>query len=940
MSPPSQSLESFFYVCSNQNGTTRSITFPCEASGTEDRILEVANSLAFICVTGSRGKGEVYATAIRTEGSDSAVIYLAENDGVPDSTVKYLRSVLEQLTAISRSQPDGRDRSLGLDDVIRLADEQELGTTILRHTFPKFLNSLTKRDAVWDTRVAAIRDQLAESPDELKSFARIEKGLSVIYNGATLYKAHTDDTTLKGVYESISMLEGFIRRRTSSDKLSVLLQKLDRTAVHPWSAKSDFVDNDLELDVDSITAFLTWNSSAGFSMTRFIYRIIAVNIHIRRLLRLAVSHTYKSLFAKEPSIHCCPRAEISIYVEPAALTDHLQLDGLIPRYDSGAKVKGPLHAELSVFTALLHDFCEGRSAPYWAIGVSKLMCVGCHTLIAKAFPRVLQEHPIGLKPFAVQGTHGKMYYPWVAPDLKFATTILYCDLDHKIRECCKEILVNALKEYAEQRRLSDRSGTSDKKVSETQSTNVAFHFLPASPGRRVSTAHRIWNDRPESERGMTPLALLYHPFGKFQDISKGIAAYGVDSEDFPAVSALLHLFRVASLHQLGYSPLFTYSFTPPLPEFSEGMKDEVRLTGRRLSRLRPTPFGRSTAVYAGVLDGRSVVIKLSFISEGREWRERIVIEALHALSVEQPTGPTYAPKLLGSFAAVGYDRPKSFECLTKSKRKAVDLEDVPALVIRHHEIMVFDSSTDGRKLTELSAAEFLTMAKQLFEAILGAYSRRVLHRDVSINNIRATSRLVLYDWEIGRLVAESPLDPQGTVAGTLDTMSVASLNNNPPLPHDGIESAVYVLLKVLTQSFVPPENQKGNWEEILEDYHWDNPDIRLRTLSDIRMAMWNGHLSDDSLIDETLHILALAGHEARAKLIVALLSLSLPAKREPVKHAPVAHWWSPKLTRIDGSDYERVLSSLEKLVEEAIRAVDSVDADDLVKGWIQKPAAN
>ncbi|KAJ7223121.1 hypothetical protein GGX14DRAFT_657353 [Mycena pura] len=368
MSLPSQSLESLFYVCSNHNGDTRSITFPREASGAEDRILGIANSLAFICVTGSRGKGEVYATAIRTEGSDSAVIYLAENDGVSDSTVKYLRSVLAQLTAISRSQPDGRDRSLDLDEVILPAKEQELGTTILRHTFPKFLNSLTKRDAVWDTRVAAIRDQLAESPDELKFFALIERTLSAIYKAAILHKAHTDDTTLKALYESISMLEGFIRRGTSSDKLSVLLQKLDRTAVYPWSDNSDFVDNDLELDVDVNNALRT-----AFSMTRFINRIIAVNIHIRRLLRLAVSHTYKSLFAKEISIHCCPRAEISVYVEPAALTDHLQLDGLLSRHDLGETVTGPLHAELSVFTALLRDFFEGRSAPYWAIGASKPM---------------------------------------------------------------------------------------------------------------------------------------------------------------------------------------------------------------------------------------------------------------------------------------------------------------------------------------------------------------------------------------------------------------------------------------------------------------------------------------------------------------------------------------------------------------------------------------
>ncbi|KAJ7220122.1 hypothetical protein GGX14DRAFT_559930 [Mycena pura] len=470
MTSPSQSLESYFYVySSDRNGDSRPITFPREASketGTQKRILEIVSSLAFICV--SQAEGEVYATAIRTERSlseDSAVIYLAGNHGVPDSTAKYLQSVLAQLAAISRSQPTGRDQSPELNGAILRDDGQKLGMTILRHTFPKFLNSLTKRDYAWNTRVEAIRGQLADSPDRLKLFGLIEKGLLVIYESAARYRANTDDTSLKRLYEGLSVFETFIRRGMSSDKLSILLEDLDRTtAYYPWSANSDLVDDDLELDVNDNNALQT-----GFSMTRFIYRIIAVNIHIRRLLRLAVSSTFQSLFVKDPSIYCCPPAEISVHVDPAALTHALNLDGLMSLDDSAATVTGPLHAELCIFTALLRGvLCEG-SAPYWVIGVSKLMCVGCHILIAKAFPRVLQKYSSGLKPFAVQGTHGKMYRPWVAPNLTFATTHLRFDLDHEIRECSKDLLVTALKEYVEQRRLSDSSigsGTSDKKDSE------------------------------------------------------------------------------------------------------------------------------------------------------------------------------------------------------------------------------------------------------------------------------------------------------------------------------------------------------------------------------------------------------------------------------------------------------------------------------------------
>ncbi|KAJ7688233.1 hypothetical protein B0H14DRAFT_3053390, partial [Mycena olivaceomarginata] len=73
-------------------------------------------------------------------------------------------------------------------------------------------------------------------------------------------------------------------------------------------------------------------------------------------------------------------------------------------------------------------------------------------------------------------------------------------------------------------------------------------------------------------------------------------------------------------------------------------------------------------------------------------------------------------------------------------------------------------------------------------------ARRVLHRDISVNNILvAVNQLALVDWEIGRRFQE-PLSAtgRGTITGTLDTMSVASLANRDPLPHDDIESAVYV----------------------------------------------------------------------------------------------------------------------------------------------------
>ncbi|KAG5642840.1 hypothetical protein DXG03_002046 [Asterophora parasitica] len=440
MSSTSLSLESYFYISCNQNGRPLPITLHRETSKEKDdklkRILDVASSLAFICVR--KPKDEIYAVAIDLS-KDSAMIYLAENYGVPDTTLEYLTSVLAQLTAISRSQPAGRrDRSL---DTIPETDEQTLGTMVLKHTFPKFFGSLTKRDSTWDARVEAIRRLLAESPDRLELFETVEEFLSLIYGEASFYHTDPSDTQLESLYDVISTLEEFIRRGDPADGLASLLEDIDRTTTYHWSADSDLVDGELDLDVDDDNVL-----HAGFSMARFVYRIISLKIHIRRLLRLAASPAFSSIFAKDLSIQCCPSTEISVHVDSEGLLRQLQLDNLVSEYVSGATVTGPLHAELCIFTTIIRLFLNDGIEPYWAIGVSKLMC----------------------RRFAVQGTHGKMDRPWVAPDLTFATTHLGFDLNAEIRQSSEDLLKSALTEYAENRRLSDssiESAASDKKPS-------------------------------------------------------------------------------------------------------------------------------------------------------------------------------------------------------------------------------------------------------------------------------------------------------------------------------------------------------------------------------------------------------------------------------------------------------------------------------------------
>ncbi|KAJ7364299.1 hypothetical protein DFH08DRAFT_838916 [Mycena albidolilacea] len=309
---------------------------------------------------------------------------------------------------------------------------------------------------------------------------------------------------------------------------------------------------------------------------------------------------------------------------------------------------------------------------------------------------------------------------------------------------------------------------------------------------------------------------------------------------------------------------------------------------------------------------------MSFIAQGRLWREKIIVDALHTADI-QPA-PAYAPKILAAFAA--HDSPppgppNDSENLRNRKRPASALEDLPPIVPRHLEIMAFDSPPDARKLKDVpSAAEFLAAAEGLFRAILDAFRRRVLHRDISVNNVLvADNQLLLVDWEIGRRFQEpSRAAGRGTVIGTLDTMSIPSLANRDPLPHDDVEAAVYVLLKVLTQTFVPSVDQEHEWATTLDTYCWDDPYVPPRRLLSLRMSMWTARNYMDSMVGETTRIFHSGGHATRAQLIHSLLSLPLPCQRK----------------LIDSSDYDAILSSLQDLVEQAVAAVRSVDASSLI----------
>lgn len=121
----------------------------------------------------------------------------------------------------------------------------------------------------------------------------------------------------------------------------------------------------------------------GFSMTRFVRRTIAICIHMRRLMRLAFSPKFAPFWAEVPTIKCCTSATQTVRVDgPKAVKNLSQMgdasgDILMPHPKLPVTTyKAQPHAELKVFAILIQEALNSR-IPYWAIGTSKLMCLGC-----------------------------------------------------------------------------------------------------------------------------------------------------------------------------------------------------------------------------------------------------------------------------------------------------------------------------------------------------------------------------------------------------------------------------------------------------------------------------------------------------------------------------------------------------------------------------------
>ncbi|KAE9411438.1 hypothetical protein BT96DRAFT_12444 [Gymnopus androsaceus JB14] len=224
-----------------------------------------------------------------------------------------------------------------MEDAVNRNSRDALGTIVLKHTFKKFNANLTKRDKTWDKRVRAIRSQLAENPVFLGLFEMIIRSVNVTYNLASVYanrgEADNEMGLLIPLWMCLESLDEMVRRSKDKDKIIAMLDLVDYgrdgnisdVIEFEEDDDSDYEEDEEDGDDDTLRAGDTNTLQEGFSMTRYIYRIIAIIIHTRRLLRIAVSPAYNKFIDKEFNIHPCPKMLQKIYVDPQKLLESTKL---------------------------------------------------------------------------------------------------------------------------------------------------------------------------------------------------------------------------------------------------------------------------------------------------------------------------------------------------------------------------------------------------------------------------------------------------------------------------------------------------------------------------------------------------------------------------------------------------------------------------------------
>ncbi|ETW81175.1 hypothetical protein HETIRDRAFT_427943 [Heterobasidion irregulare TC 32-1] len=371
-----------------------------DSQKTPKRIASLLDAIASISV--ENPKGDVVAVALDS-GEDSS-IFVASNTGVSTRLVAHLTSVWALLCQISKAVPADQGSPTLVNEIFRNDDikelERRLTIQVYRFSWRKFYARFSKRVDVFIRSLTLVTKWYSEKPQLVEEHKRCSNLLRIFQNlRKRIVLSCPGDAELLRIHEYIITLTRSLEPHLSA----------------PYSYL-DTIQRGIDIHLDPGT-FLPVRRylEKVLSLTRSGYALFLA-AHSRKL-RPFLSRPLKQKIPTQFS-------ELSDNLRDMVLDEEWKNRMVKPlgaalQKEKNSAIKADKrglsgHARVHYECLLVAHFVKNAASlrPYDYIGLSKLLCYGCHSY----FRAYNITHPT--MRFYARGTHRKVYIPWVPPTLE------------------------------------------------------------------------------------------------------------------------------------------------------------------------------------------------------------------------------------------------------------------------------------------------------------------------------------------------------------------------------------------------------------------------------------------------------------------------------------------------------------------------------------------
>ncbi|KAF8416862.1 hypothetical protein EV426DRAFT_569556 [Tirmania nivea] len=454
----------------------------------------VMDALASICV--SRATGEVFAIGLQFNHKDSILdILVAGNHDKNDSLCnvkQHLENVLRKVKVLGNLYVEERKKDGDLakwkkwkgdspEQVTYPEDHRikqcatELAVMIVKHSAAKLHKRIGKR---WTSFVALTRELIEHVESKRNNVMREEEEEEDKYKKETQF------------FENLLQIAGCIKcifydilgqghRELKPEDLNILCTELS-TAWANFAVLQEAPENDIFRYVQKFSPRST------FPLMHYLEKVLSIYGYFTTLVNWAHSPRLHSSLSMNTRIQVlsesskAPKLPTNEAAWGAVLNDLFESADVDPtdqsfvtestkhawlRYKSkGPKPKQcPVHCEV----ALVQYYHQNPSIvpPFNYIGVSKLSCLCCH-LFLREYAKEAK------KTFRTRGTHSKIYYPWMFPELGTPDGAL----ERRIQEqMASEIAIHAGRQLMKKGKVRSRAASDSSGASVGSRQNCPDH---------------------------------------------------------------------------------------------------------------------------------------------------------------------------------------------------------------------------------------------------------------------------------------------------------------------------------------------------------------------------------------------------------------------------------------------------------------------------------